>query len=155
MKIRFYCTMLSIGEMFMKKKSILMILRIVLIIGIIVFLIRPYALNWLFYSQYNKNGVSHFLVVTIDEKQSREYIGELDSHRIYIEKFNLKETNFRNVNAENVPIKKALEERLVSIEEWKKYAWKIEKDGDAEVLKYDNYEIACAYDDCIIRPLSK
>ena len=31
----------------------------------------------------------------------------------------------------------------------------IEKNGDAEVLKYDNYEIACAYDDCIIRPLSK
>lgn len=26
---------------------------------------------------------------------------------------------------------------------------------EAEVLKYDNYEIACAYDDCIIRPISK
>lgn len=67
----------------------------------------------------------------------------------------MNETNFRNVDAENVPIKKAIEEKLVSIAEWKKYAWKIEKNGDAEVLKYDNYEIACAYDDCIIRPLSK
>ena len=67
----------------------------------------------------------------------------------------MNETNFRNVDAENVPIKKAIEEKLVSIAEWKKYAWKIEKNGDAEVLKCDNYEIACAYDDCIIRPLSK
>ena len=66
---------------------------------------------------------------------------------------NIKETNFRNVNAENVSIKKAIEEKLVSIMEWKKYAWKITKEGDSEILKYDNYEIACAYDDCVIRPL--
>jgi len=143
------------SEMPMKKKNILIILGIILILGIIVFLISPYVINWLFSSQYNKNGVSHFLVVTIDENQPREYIGELDGHRIYVENFNLKETNFRNVNAENVSIKKAIDEKLVSIEEWKKYAWKIAKDGDAEVLKYDNYEIACTHYDCIIRPLSK
>ena len=114
-----------------------------------------FFINWLLSSQYNDNGISHFLVVTIDDSQSREYVGELDGHRIYIEKFNLQETNFRNVHAENVSIKKAIEEELVSIIEWKKYAWKIEKDDDAEVLKYDNYEISCTHDDCIIRPLSK
>lgn len=139
----------------MKKVNILIILLSILIVGIVAYLVSPYVINWLFSSQYNKNGVSHFLVVTIDENQPKEYIGELDDHRIYVEKLNLKETNFRNVNAENVSIRKAIEEKLVSILEWKKYAWRIEKDGDAEVLKYDNYEIACAYDDCIIRPLSK
>ena len=149
------CYNVNESEMPMKKKNILIILGIILILGIIVFLISPYVINWLFSSQYNKNGVSHFLVVTIDENQPREYMGELDGHRIYVENFNLKETNFRNVNAENVSIKKAINEKLVSIEEWKKYAWKIDKDGDAEVLKYDKYEIACAHDDCIIRPLSK
>lgn len=138
----------------MKKKNVLIILGIILIVGISIFLISPNIANWLLFSQYNKNGVSHFLVVTIDAKQPREFVGKLDNHRIFIEKFDLKETNFRNVNAENVSIKKAIEEKLVSVEEWKKYAWKIEKDGDAEVLKYDKYEIACAYDDCIIRPLS-
>ncbi len=138
----------------MKKKNIILLLTIV-IIGIVVFIVMPSVIKWLFSSQYNENGVSHFLVVTIDENQPREYIGELDNHRIYIEGFNLEETNFRNVDAENVPIKKAIEEKLVSVAEWKKYAWKIEKTGDAEVLKYDNYEIACAYDDCVIRPLSK
>lgn len=139
----------------MKKKNLLIILVLILIIGIIYFLICPHIINWLLSSQYNKNGISHFLVVTIDKNQPKEFIGELDNHRIYIENLNIKETNFRNINAENIPIKKAIEEKLVSIKEWKKYAWKIKKEGDAEVLKYDNYEISCAYDDCIIRPLSK
>ena len=139
----------------MKKKNILIILGITLIVGIVVFLIISFGIDWLFSSQYNKNGVSHFLVVTIDESQPREYVGELDGHRIYVEKFNLNETNFRDVKAQNVPIKEAIEKKLVSINEWKKYAWKIKKDGDAEILQYDNYEIACAYDDCIIRPITK
>lgn len=136
----------------MKKENIIILSGIILIAGIVLFLVSPHVINWLFSSQYNDNGVSHLLVVTIDENQPREYVGELDGHRIYVEKLNLEETNFRNVDAENVPIKKAIEEKLVSIAEWKQYAWKIEKDGDAEVLKYDNYEIACAYDDCVIRP---
>ncbi len=139
----------------MKKKNNIIILVIILIVGILFFLISPYVIDWLFSSQYNKNGVSHFLVVTIDENQSREYVGELDGHKIYVEKLNLKETNFRNVNAENVPIKTALEEKLTSISEWKKYAYKIKKDNNKEILKYDNYEIACNHSECIIRPKTK
>ncbi len=138
----------------MKKKKIIIILSIILIIGIIFFIIKHFGFNWLLSSQYNENGVSHFLVVTIDKNQPNEYIGDLDNHKIYVENLSLKETNFRNVNAENVSIKKAIEENLVSIAEWKKYAWKIEKDGNVEILKYDNYEIACTYDSCIIRPFS-
>ena len=146
--------MLYERKMFMKKKNIIIISGIILIIGIVVFLVSPCIINWLFSSQYNDNGISHYLVVTIDDNQPQEYVGELDDYRIYVEKFNLNETNFRNINAENVSIKKAIEEKWVSINEWKKYAWKIDKDGDVEVLKFDNYEIACAYNDCIIRPLS-
>ena len=136
----------------MKKKSLIMI-GIILIIGIVGFFVYYFDFNILISSQYNEKGISHYLVVTKDNNQPKEYIGELDGHRIYIEKLNIKETNFRNVNAENVSIKKAIEEKLVSIMEWKKYAWKITKEGDSEILKYDNYEIACAYDDCVIRPL--
>lgn len=138
----------------MKRKKIIIILGIIFLV-FVVFFVSSHVIDWLFSYQYNDNGVSHFLVVTIDENQSREYVGELDGYRIYVEKFNLDETNFRNVDAENVSIKKAIEEKLVSIAEWKKYSWKIENDGDSEILKYDNYEIVCAYDDCIIRPLSK
>lgn len=139
----------------MKKKKTIIISGIILFIVILLFLASNHIINWLYSSQYNENGVSHFLVVTIDKSQPREYVGELDGHRIYVEKFNLDETNFRNIDAENVSIKKAIEEKLVSIADWKKYALKIEKDGNAEILKYDNYEMACTYDDCIIRPLSK
>jgi len=137
----------------MKKKNSVIIVLIIGIIGAA--FISFFGTKWLFSSQYNKNGVSHFLVITIDKNQSKEYVGELDEHKIYIEKLNLEETNFRNINAENVPIKEAIENKLVSIKEWKKYAWKIKKSGDTDILKYDNYEIACDNNECIIRPLSK
>lgn len=117
--------------------------------------ISLFGIDWLFSLQYNENGVSHFLVITLDKNQSREYVGELDNHKIYIEKLNLEETNFRNTNAENVPIKEAIDNKLVSIKEWKKYARKIKKSGDTEILKYENYEIACGNNECIIRPLTK
>ena len=135
------------------RKNILIILGIILVVGVILF-ISFFDIDWLFSSQYNKLEVSHFLVVTIDRNQPKVFIGELDNHRIYVENLSLEETNFRNINADNVSIKKAIDEKLVTIEEWRKYAWNIKKEGDAEVLKYDNYEIACAYDDCIIRPIS-
>ena len=137
----------------MKKKNILIILVVIIIVVSVFFSVSHLGINWLFSSQYNENGVSHFLVVTIDKNQPKKFIGELDNHRIYVE--NLKETNFRNINAENVPIKEAIEKKLVSIKEWKKYAYKIEKNGDEEVLKYDRYEITCTYVDYIIRPLTK
>ena len=134
------------------KKNKLIILAVILSTLIVVFLVGPHFIKWLFSSQYNENGISHFLVITIDNSQSKEYIGELDGHKIYVEKLNLKETNFRNVNAENVSIKKAIDEKLVSITEWKKYAWKVIKRDNIEIYKYEKYEIACTKEECIIRP---
>lgn len=58
------------------KKNIV-ILGIALIVGIVVFFISTYVIDRLFSSQYNENGVSHFLVVTINENSPREYIGKL------------------------------------------------------------------------------
>ena len=140
----------------MKKnnKIIIIVLSIiVLIIGIVFFLL--FGVKWLFSEQYNENGISHFLVITIDENQSRKYLGLLDNHKIYIERLDLDETNFRNVNAKNVSIKDAIDKKLVSIDEWRKYANKIKIDGNVEIFKFDNYEIACSPIKCIIRPLSK
>jgi hypothetical protein len=138
----------------LKKKTIVLIIAIILIIvGMTCFF--SFGINWLFSEQYNDKGISHFLVITIDKNQPKEYVGELEGHRIFIENLNLEETNFRTVNAENMSIKEAIENNLVSIKEWKKYAWKIKKDGDAEILQFENYEIVIAYDDCIIRPLAK
>ena len=138
----------------MKKKIIILTIAIiVIIVGVICFF--TFGINWLFSEQYNEKGISHFLVITIDKNQPREYIGELEGYRVFIENLNLEETNFRTVNAENMSIKEAIENNLVSIKEWKKYAWKIKKDGDSEILQFENYEIVIAYDDCIIRPLAR
>ena len=138
----------------MKKKAILLIIAIiVIIVGVICFF--TIGIDWLFSEQYNENGISHFLVITIDKNQPREYVGELDGHSLFIENLNLEETNFRTVNAENMSIKEAIEKKLVSIEEWRKYAWKIKKDGDSEILQFENYEIVITYDNCVIRPLAR
>ena len=133
-----------------KRLVIAIIISIVLSVGAISIIIPA-----MFSAQYNKKGISHYLVITIDNNVSKTYIGELDNHKVYIEKLNIEETVFRSIKAENVSIKEALEKDLVSIEDWKKYAFKTSKKGDYEVLKYENYEIAINDKECIIRPLSR
>ena len=54
-----------------------------------------------------------------------------------------------------MPIKEALDKKLVSIKEWEKYAFKVVKKGEYKILKYDNYEIAINDNECVIRPLTK
>ena len=131
------------------KKIIIVIVGIILLILGFIFIIP-----WLFSEQYNSNGISHFLVITIDKNQQKEYIGTLDGHKVYIESLNIKETNFRSIDAKNVSIKEAINKKIVSINDWRKYANRIEKDGNNEIFKYDNYEIIVSSDECIIRPIS-
>ena len=141
-----------------KKPIILIISAAFLIAGIICLGSRCSPKNlvqWMFSAQYNEKGISHFLVITIDENQPKEYIGKLEEHNIYVEKLNIGETNFRSVDAKNVSIKDAVENDLVSIEDWKKYSRAIKVDGDTEILRYENYEIAISSEECIIRPITK
>ena len=138
----------------MNKNTIILIISIiVLIAGVICFI--SFGMNWLVSAQYNEKGISHFLVITIDKNQPREYVGEVDGHKVFIENLNLKETNFRTINAEDMPIKEALAKSLVSIEEWRKYASKIQQNEELEILKFENYEIVINHDECIIRPLAQ
>ncbi len=130
------------------KKIIALFLSLVCMLGLA-------GCKWMFDAQYNENGVGHFLVITIDESQPKEYIGELDTHKIFAEKLNMDATYFISLTAENIPIKEAIEDNLVSINDWRKYAWKIEKAGDAEILQYENYEIVITRDECVIRPRTK
>ena len=55
----------------MKKQNILIIIGSIFILGFVGFWICSFGVNYFFLSQYNDNGVSHFLVVTIDENQPR------------------------------------------------------------------------------------
>lgn len=132
----------------MKKKILIIVLPILaMVIGLVLILSMLFA-------QYNPKGISHYLVITLDKEQPKEYIGVLDNHNVYIEGLNIKETNFRSVEAENISIKYAIENNLVSINEWKRYAWSRKMNKDSIILKYENYEIYIDSKDCIIRPLT-
>lgn len=137
----------------MKKKTkmfiVVAIISIVFSVGAIFIITTA-----MFKAQYNSHGISHFLVVTIDNSSST-YIGDLEGHKVYLEGMNIEETVFRSIDAKNVSIKEVLDKELTSIKEWEKYAWSIKKLDDGEILKYDNYEIYITKDVCIIRPITK
>ena len=110
--------------------------------------------KWMYDAQYNENGVSHYLVITIDETQPKEYVGELDAHSVFVESFDMDTTYFITVTDEHVSVQEAIENNLVSIGEWKKYAWKTEIEESAEILQFENYEIVITQNECVFRPLS-
>lgn len=134
----------------MKKKVILIIIITIIAVAMLACLIPL-----MFSSQYNSNGISHYLVVTIDSNQEKEYVGTLDNHDVYIEGLKLDETNFRTIDAENLSVKDAITKKAVSISEWQKYAFRKIKVTDGEILRYDRYEILVTSDTCIIRPITK
>jgi len=136
------------------KKVIIIISCVVIAIVVVLAIFGGRIADFLYSGQYNENGVSHFLVITIDKNQPREYIGKLQEHDVYIEGLNIQETNFRTVNAENLSIKDAIEKNKVSIDEWKKYAWNVVEEESGEILKFENYEILVTTNECVIRPLT-
>ena len=134
----------------MKKKIIVITVLVILAIGLMVGLV-----SYMFSSQYNKNGISHFLVITVDKNQPKTYIGKLEGLDVYIEGLNIKETNFRTIDAKNISIKDAIENNKVSIEEWKKYSWIIKKNKDNKIYEFENYKIEINNKEIIFRPLSR
>ena len=137
----------------MKKKSIILIAAVIFVLAMLVAVAIPYLLKEMYAAQYNANGVSHFLVITVDPKQQQTWVGTLDGRDIYLEGLNADETFFRNVNAENVTLQEAFANHLVSIDEWREYAGKTERKDDFEILSFQNYEIFVGDRECMIRPL--
>lgn len=131
-----------------KKVLLLMILGLFFIIGIFL------TINLMFKSQYNSYGVSHYLVVTIDNKVKDVYIGNLEGYDIYINRLNIKETNFRTIKAENLSIKEAIDKKIVSIDEWKKYAFLRKKESNKEILVFDNYKMVITSKRIVIEPVN-
>ena len=130
------------------------IIPIVIAILVILIACSGKIVGWLFSQQYNSKGISHFLVITLDNDQQKEHVGKLEGHDVYIEGLNIEETNFRTINAENLSIKDAIDSNLVSIEDWKKYSLRITEEESGEILKFENYEILVTTSECVIRPLT-
>lgn len=132
-----------------KKKKIFIIISAIVIFLTIAGIVCAILM---YNAQYNSKGVSHFLVITIDPSKEREQIGRLDGYNVYVE--GLKEYNFRTFDAKDLSVKEAIEKNLVSIDEWKKYAFSTRKDNDSLILVFENYEISLTGDECLIRPRS-
>ena len=137
----------------MKKRTIVLI-----VIGAVMLTLQTAGalggVCWLFSQQYNIKGVSHFLVLSWDLDQPKVYIGDLGEYKVYVERLNLEDLNFRSVNAENVPMEEAVRKGLVSVDEWKKYAFRTVQDGETEILRFENYESAITDGECVFRPYS-
>lgn len=125
-----------------------LILYAILVIGILGIII--YAYN----TQYNLRGISNILSVYIDEDREKEYVGKLNGYKIYVENLRVEELNFRTFNAKSISLKDAIDNKLVSIKDFRRGAWYIFKNNDTEILRYESYEIAINKDECIIRPVS-
>ena len=63
------------------------------------------------------------------------------------------ELYFTTITADNLSLKDAVENGAVSVKDWRKKAWVIFSDGDTEILRYENYEIAVSAGECVIRPI--
>ena len=136
-----------------KKKNKWIILPIIiysiLLIGIIIIIIYAYT------EQYNLKGISNTLSVYIDEDRDKEYIGNLNDYKIYVENLRTEELHYLTFNDKRIPLKEAIDKKQISINDWKRGAWYIFKYNDTELLRYESYEIAITQDECIIRPISK
>ncbi|MBQ7567133.1 MAG: hypothetical protein IJT18_08430 [Oscillospiraceae bacterium] len=107
-----------------------------------------------FGAQYNANGVSSLLNVSIDRSQPRQFAGTLGESDVFVEQMDPDALYFVAVDAKRIPLKDALAQELVSLEDWRKKARHIDRDGDAEILRYENYEIELTGGECTIRPRS-
>ncbi len=125
-----------------------LILYAILVIGILGIIVCAYN------TQYNLRGISNILSVYIDEDREKEYVGKLNGYKIYVENLRVEELNFRTFNAKSISLKDAIDNKLVSIKDFRRGAWYIFKNNDTEILRYESYEIAINKDECIIRPVS-
>ena len=137
----------------MNKKVLIILTAIFACIAAVLVLI-PVLLHAAFSAQYNSKGISSMLVITIDRNQPKEYLGKLDDYDVFIENLNIEGTNFRSIKAENIPIKYALDNDLVIMDDLKNKAWKTIKNDEIEIWQYDAYEIAKSDNELIIRPKS-
>ena len=108
-----------------------------------------------FNRQYNPNGITSLLNITIDKNQPQEYIGELDGYEIYVKSLKTDALYYTSVKGRNIPLRDAVNNRLVSVKDWREKAWDIIDDGNIEILRYENYEIAITDGACLIRPITE
>lgn len=130
--------------------------RLALILTALLFTLCLFSgCSGIFSPQYNKNGVSNYLNITIDKDQEKTFVAKLDGHDVYIEGLKINETYFKTVDNQRLSVRQVIEEGKVSLEGWRSAAWKTDKEDGIEILGYENYEIAVSDTEVIIRPRTR
>lgn len=129
----------------MKKVLLGIVISLVLLSSIIVGVIIMS-----FTTQYNKNFVSNFLCISIDESKGVEYIGEYDGYQVYT--YNLNEAYFIDFIANNIELSEGLSSGKITLEDMRKHL-KLKETIDAKIYESDNYKIIIKDAICAISPL--
>ena len=133
-----------------KKKIVIGIIAVGILCFASVAGIAIYAIHL----QYNALGVSRLIGISIDESD-RVKIGELDGYDIYIQ--NLSDPYVSDFWAHEIPLRTALEESKIKLEDFYKPAQsskEITVDGvTGTVYYFENYQVAFLDKQCIISPI--
>ena len=84
-----------------------------------------------------------------------EKMPEYDTVLYQNKKMKTDELYFISISDERISLEEAITHELASIKDWRKKAWVTLNDGDTEILRYENYEIAITGMECIIRPVTE
>lgn len=127
----------------MKKK-----LLVVSFIVIAVVLVVIFCANVLLYGGYNKNEVSKYMNITIDETVAEIYAGKEDGYEIYTS--NLSEAYFVKKDASTITLQEALETKQITLKDMLSVC-KQKQDG---IYYAENYKIQLEGTKCTISPIN-
>lgn len=129
----------------MKKKRTILIIS-----AIVVMLVAGAGLFFMSINPYNKNGVSKFMNISIDESCGKTYIGSYSGYEVYT--YNLKDAYFINLKADTIPLKDGLDSEKVSLEDMLSSGKEKADTGSIKQYTYENYQIILDGKECVIEP---
>ncbi len=100
--------------------------------------------------QYNENGISTRLSITINTEQTLEYIGTSDEYDIY--SMWLEDVAVIRTDAQEIDLKDALEAGVLTIDDMISVCEK-ENNNGLEIYTGENYKIIVEDKKCLIAPL--
>lgn len=125
----------------MKKKILAVSLIVIAVVLVVIF-----CANVLLYGGYNKNEVSKYMNITIDESVSENYAGKEDGYEIYTS--NLSEAYFVKKDASTITLQEALETKQITLKDMLSVC-KQKQDG---IYYAENYKIQLEGRKCTISP---
>lgn len=132
----------------MYKKIIILVIAVAIFVCLI--LAGGIAIKSIFSSQYNSNGISRYLCITIDDTYGKEYIYKNSEYTVYT--FQLEDAYFMDINANEVSLYDALSTKKISIDDMIEKC-NLNEYNNMKIYAAENYQIILYQKECIITPL--